>query len=91
MLVNVNTDQLAIVFFCCVNNRSIDTAAASEYNLCAVCEPAFHLSCDRIITIELAAIVILHVYINTHLFRSCINTLYISVTITDNCRNCDTT
>ena len=74
----------------CIQSRCPDTAAAGEYNLCSVCIPALHTGGDGVIAVELAAIVIFYVYIYAVFFSSSVDTLYITVTETDNGRNSDT-
>ena len=89
-LVNVYTNNFSVVCLSCIQSRCPDTAAAGEYNLCSVCIPALHTGGDGVIAVELAAIVIFYVYIYAVFFSSSVDTLYITVTETDNGRNSDT-
>ena len=89
-LVNVYTNNFSVVCLSCIQSRCPDTAAAGEYNLCSVCIPALHTGSDGVIAVELAAIVIFYVYIYAVFFSSSVDTLYITVTETDNGRNSDT-
>ena len=89
-LVNVYTNNFSVVCLSCIQSRCPDTAAAGEYNLCSVCIPALHTGSNGVIAVELAAIVIFYVYIYAVFFSSSVDTLYITVTETDNGRNSDT-